>query len=142
MEAAAQKSTSRLAAVTPAAAPKLVQRQASAVGSVGGLRVSSPHDAAEREADFLPGGNLVTRALDTYGVFAKAGAFIEQRMAWTNSSRWSSLRSNHGSAWLDQPGSDLWIYKSMRARLTGFRTIPLLSLTQNTVRQSFPSTRE
>ena len=30
--------------------------------------------------EFLPGGNLITRALDNYGVFEKAGAWIEQQI--------------------------------------------------------------
>lgn len=31
--------------------------------------------------EFLPGGNLITRALDAYGVFDKAGAWIEGQLA-------------------------------------------------------------
>ncbi|MCX7792202.1 MAG: DUF4157 domain-containing protein [Chloroflexaceae bacterium] len=30
--------------------------------------------------EFLPGGNLITRALDTYGVFERVGAWIEQQI--------------------------------------------------------------
>jgi hypothetical protein len=30
--------------------------------------------------EFLPGGNLITRALDNYGVFERAGAWIEQQL--------------------------------------------------------------
>ena len=30
--------------------------------------------------EFLPGGNLITRALDQYGVFEKAGAWIDQQL--------------------------------------------------------------
>ena len=30
--------------------------------------------------EFIPGGNLITRALDTYGIFDRAGAWIEQQI--------------------------------------------------------------
>lgn len=42
--------------------------------------------------EFLPGGNLITRVLDRYGVFDRAGAFVEQQIS-TLGLTWSTIRN-------------------------------------------------
>ncbi|MCA1612878.1 MAG: DUF4157 domain-containing protein [Acidobacteria bacterium] len=41
----------------------------------------SPANIMRAVVEFIPGGNLVTRALDTYGVFDKVGAWVSQQIA-------------------------------------------------------------
>lgn len=41
----------------------------------------SPANVMRAVVEFIPGGNLITRALDTYGVFDKVGAWVSQQLA-------------------------------------------------------------
>ncbi len=41
----------------------------------------SPANVMRAVVEFIPGGNLITRALDTYGVFDKVGAWVSQQIA-------------------------------------------------------------